>query len=195
LSVLLIAIGFVTMAHATVIGFDNIAAGTNVNGMNLGGVTITAPDSVVNIYNGGDVGYISPYNTVVASSWTQGLTLNLTFDNAVNFVSVYGGDEGYDTDRFSMQAYDLYGNPIAFADTGDFNGPDPLYPVVGASMGDYRLLSLSGSGIKSVVLTQVDWGCGWDNLTFNSTSVPEPTTMLLLGLGLIGVAGIRRKLK
>ncbi len=32
-----------------------------------------------------------------------------------------------------------------------------------------------------------------DNWTF--TTVPEPATMLLLGLGLIGVAGIRRKLR
>ena len=34
-----------------------------------------------------------------------------------------------------------------------------------------------------------------DNFTYNLNPVPEPTTMLLLGSGLISLAGFRRKMK
>ena len=36
---------------------------------------------------------------------------------------------------------------------------------------------------------------GIDNVTFNAPAIPEPTTILLISSGLIGLAGLKRKLK
>jgi hypothetical protein len=45
----------------------------------------------------------------------------------------------------------------------------------------------------------IGYGChfthDWSKVEITQRSVPEPTTMLLLGLGLIGLAGVRRKIK
>ena len=64
-----------------------------------------------------------------------------------------------------------------------------------------NLLALSGSGIITSTNSNLDptsggWtftaNSGGGNFTFSSSTVPEPTTAMLLGIGLLGVGALRK---
>ena len=83
-------------ATTTTIDFEAFDDGQNLNGVNLGGVTITNPSGNVEIYDN-RFGVSSNSGTKAIGSFTSTSSINpmiFTFHSAVSFVELFAGDAG-----------------------------------------------------------------------------------------------------
>lgn len=183
--------GLVGYAGAATIGFEEFSSGTIVSGPGLfDDVVFTAgPNDVIKVSANVPGPDLTGEKTAQSVPFTHDFPFRADFlIPGVYSVSVAMGDFNADTDNLFLRAYSVTGtllDEVLFELLSNIYG-GPTLSVSGSNIA-YVLFGSTGDNPNSVY---------FDNFTYEATqAVPEPLSVLLFGLGLIGLAGVGRKLK
>jgi hypothetical protein len=194
-------LAFSMPASAFFINFENGTEGGNVTDitgvsfMDFNGYPAIYGDSRTGNYNttSDDLGYGGGsyhhngnfFAWASAAADARGLKIDFTNNDGTWFKTGYSSYSD-----FVLEAYLTDGSMISITGSSNLYGP----------MGFLMITAGAGQYIDYIVLH--DSGNYWlvDDMSGDATgvtygAVPEPTTMLLLGLGLAGIAGLRKKFR
>ena len=179
-ALLLLCVGVAqTEAQTVLINFEQFDDMDNVDGINLGGVTLSSPNGLVEIFdNRFGVFYHSATKAVASPEGLVSVNpLVGVFDIPVDSVSLWGGDAGTytESDSWELHVYDAPtgGNLVGSAASGSWNGSP------------YRELSVTAAKIWrfEAIWTGGKYGIGYDDLSFHP--IPEPSVVVLAAAGLL----------
>jgi hypothetical protein len=144
------------------------------------------------------------FSAAVAHNGTSFLFVAAGVENAID---VTNGGQGFDLQSFDADSFLHIQGTTSITITGFFlNGGSITQTFVTDASGDgpgpvtdFQTLSLVGfTGLQTVQFRSNNISLALDNITVTGSGVapvPEPAAMVLLGTGLLGIAGALRKRK
>lgn len=183
-------------ANATLYSFDLSAQGFT-DGQNLEGM-IAGPSAITSEQS--DLRYYTGYGGGIGTDFDLGSVGDIYFDfsEAVSDLSFRGGDGLGDDDAFAVTLYEFGTNNLLGTWStpifGGANEPEWYTLVIGIGNVGRAVLDPGNSGALPGNLNDAG-GLIVTNYGFTTgaAAIPEPATMLLVGLGMAGMGLIRRK--
>lgn len=170
-----------TLSSVGLVDFSSANIG-DYSSLYLDGVTITAPGNTVRVEDTYAGNYNTTGNYLDNNAGSAG-TIVFTFDSPQ---AVFGFNYGALDDNWTLSIYGS-GNNLLYSANAAANG--------GSNNGEFIGIASPLSNIAYATFT--DSGSGdyilLDNLRFTTAPVPEPSTLVLAGLGGLGLLLFRRR--